>query len=348
MNGQGKFFDCAPYGTCWEPADQADEQESADMRPEPPVSRQPRFELAAYHPNAPVGQSAPINQEAQSGSPAAADVIEREYRFPCTPEALLYRMVKDPVTGKYVRVSTQIVHDQPYAWAVCHAGSWVRHRKHYAWVVGGKRRHIAPVRWVKSGRQVGFVPLHPYDVKGQPAINAKHEFFNVSGKNQIAVVPVKFDPDRPIEYLKSPPREYRDALLRPLAQIEAPHMEAHAFPNVSGSKGIAVSRAAIPIRFDPKTLSFNVPREEMRGGKTTTVYAPMSNHSGSLQARGASFAGGSGFHGGSAGSGSGGFHGGSSIGSSGGGAHVGGGVSSVSSSSSTSSASAASSSASHH
>jgi hypothetical protein len=347
MNGQGKFFDCAPYGTCWEPADQANEEESANTRLQPPVNSLPRFELAAYHPNATAGQSPQINQGAMSGTPAAADVIEREYRFPCTPDALLYRMVKDPVTGKYVRVSTQIVHDQPYAWAVCHAGSWVRHRKHYAWVVGGKRRHIPPVRWVRSGRLVGFVPLHPYDVKGQPAINARHEFFAVNGKEQIVVVPARFDPDRPIEYLKTPPKDYRDALLRPLAQVEAPHMEAHAFPNVPGSKGIAASGAAIPIRFDPKTLSFNVPREEMRGGKTTTVYAPMTNHSGSLQARGASFAGGSSFHGGSAGSSGGGFHGGSSSSSSGG-SHVGGGVSSVGSSSSTGSSSAASSASSHH
>jgi hypothetical protein len=346
MNGQGKFFDCAPYGTCWEPADQADDQENATIQP----NRQPRFELAAYHPAAGLGPVAQNTQNAPSSTPAQPDVLEREYRFACTPEALLYRMVKDPATGKYIRVSTQIVHDQPYAWAVCHAGSWVRHRKHYAWVVGGKRRHLAPVRWVKSGRQVGFVPLHPYDVKGRPAINAKHEFFAVNGKEQIIVEPVRFAPERPIEYLKTPPREYRDAQFRPLAQVEAPPMEAHAFPKIlpshSGGKEPVASRATIPIRFDPKTLSFNVPREEMRGGRSTTVYAPMNNHSGSLQSRGESFSGGS-FHGGSASSSGGGFHGGSSGSSSGGGSH-GGAVSTSSSTSSGSSATAASSSASHH
>ncbi len=349
MNVQGKFFDCAPYGTCWEPADQADDQENADTQP----TSEPRFELAAYHPATGLSPAAQNTQNSASLPPAQADVLEREYRFPCTPEALLYRMVKDPATGKYIRVSAQIVHDQPYAWAVCHAGSWVRHRKHYAWVVGGKRRHLAPVRWVRSGRQVGFVPLHPYDVKGQPAINAKHEFFAVNGKDQIVVEPVKFDPARPIEYLKTPPREYRDAQLRPLAQVDAPRMEAHALskalPGQSGRKETVASRATIPIRFDPKTLSFNVPREEMRGGRPITVYAPMTNHSGSLQARGESYAGGSGFHGGSATSSGGGFHGGSSGSSSGGGSHVGGAVSSsASSASSGSSATAASSSASHH
>jgi hypothetical protein len=310
--------------------------------------------LAAFHPYTGISPAAQANPDAASAASAQTGTIEREYRFPCTPDALLYRMAKDPATGKYVRISSQLVHDEPYTWAVCHAGSWIRHRKHYAWVVGGKRRHLAPVRWVKSGRQVGFVPLHPYDVKGQPAINAKHEFFAVNGKQQIVVVPARLDPDRPIEYLKTPPREYRDALLRPLAQAGAPRMEARAFPKAPGSKGTVVSRAAIPIRFDPKTLSFTVPREETRGGRTTTVYAPMTNHGGSLQSRGESFAGGSSFHGGIGGSSSGGFHGGSSSGASGGGSHAGGSVSSVSSSgvssssSSSSSSTAASSSAGHH
>ena len=349
MNGQGKFFDCAPYGTCWEPAAQAGDKESADAHPDRRLDQrqdqQPRFDLAAYHPLAPLNPAAQADREAPAGSAAQTDTIEREYRFPCTPAALRYRMAKDPATGKSVRISAQIGHDQPYTWAVCHAGSWIRHRKHYAWVVGGKRRHIDPVRWVKSGRQVGFVPLHPYDVKGRPAINARQEFFAVYGKEQISVVPVRFDAGRPIEYLKTPPKEYRDALLRPLAPAEAPRMEAHAFPkalpNQSG-KGTVASRATVPIRFDAKTLSFNVPREEMRGGKSTTVYAPMTNHSGSLQSHGQSFAGGSGFHGGVGTSGGGDFHGGSGGSSSSGGGHAG------TTASTSSTASAASGAASHH
>jgi hypothetical protein len=348
MNGQGKFFDCAPYGTCWEPTDQAGEQESADIRLTREQNRQqnqqPEFELAAYHPNTLNSPAAQASQAASSASAEQAYAIDREYRFPCTPDALLYRTVKDPATGRYIPVSTQVVHVQPYAWAVCHAGSWVRHRRHYAWVVGGKRHHVSPVRWVKSGHQVGFVPLHPYDVKGQPAINAKHEFFAVNGKEQIVVAPAKFDPERSIEYLKAPPREYRGAAMRPLAQVETPRMEARAFPNTHGYKS-TVSHAAIPIRFDPRTLSFNVPKEEVRGGRTTTVYAPMTNHSGSLQARGESFASGSGFHSSGASSSGGGYHGG---GSSAGSSHSGGASATSSSTSSSSSASAASSAASHH
>jgi hypothetical protein len=229
------------------------------------------------------------------------------------------------------------------------------------WVASCKRHHIDPVRWVKSDHKIAFVPLHPYDVKGQPPINVKHVVFEVSGKSDIAVRAVKLEPNRPVEFLQSPPKEYRVASMRPLAHIDSPHMEAHILAN--GIKGSEVSRAAIPIRFDPKSQSFTMPKQEVHGGKTTTVFAPISNHTGSLQARGESFGGGSGFrgsagsgggyHGGGGGNSAGGAHGGSS-GSSGshGGGGSGGGGSSVSSASSASSsgAGAASSSGggSHH
>jgi hypothetical protein len=347
MQGEGKFFDCAPYGTCWEPNDavsqdeQGKDEQSANQRQRRPASQQPRFELAAYHPPAQPGQAV------QSGS-GSTPAIDRLVDFPCTPGALRYRVEKDPVTGRQTVVSMGLVPSRRYDWAVCHAGSWIRRRKHYAWVAGGKRHHIDPVRWVRSGHTVAFVPLHPYDVRGQNAINARHEVFAVSGKNQITVQPVRFEPSLPIEYLKDPPREFRNAPLRPLTMAEVPHMEAHSFAYRQGAKGIDLSRAGVPIHFDAKSQSFQIARQEAHGGKTATVFAPMSNHSGTLQARGGSFAGSSGFHGGSASAGSSRGGGGSSGGGSSHGG--GGGVSSASSSSSAASSSSASSSSggSHH
>jgi hypothetical protein len=343
MQGEGKFFDCAPYGTCWEPNDAAgqDEQgkdeQSANHRQRRPENQRPRFELAAYHPFASPGHAA------QSG-PGSTPAIDRFIDFPCTPAALLYHSVKDPVTGRQTVVDMGLGPSSRYGWAVCHAGSWIRRRKHYAWVAGGKRHHIPPVRWVKSGHTLAFVPLHPYDVKGQKAINARHEVFAVTGKNQITVQPVRFEPGLPIEYLKEPPREFRNAPMRPLTIAEVPHMEAHPFAYRQGAKGIDLSRAGIPIHFDAKSQSFQIAREEMRGGQTATVFAPMSNHSGTLQARGGSFSGGSGFHGGSSASAGGGSRGGGSSG--GGGLHSGGGggVSSAGGSSSSGSSSSAGSS----
>lgn len=341
MAGQGKFFDCAPYGTCWEPNNEAEQDEKETNQQSQRMPEQhARLELASYHPSGLTGQAV------QSGSAVPFKAYDDDFDFPCTPLALRWRLGRDPLTGEQIVVGGRFVQPRPYDWAVCHAGSWIRHRHHYVWVAGGKRRHVAPVRWVKSEHRLGFVPLHPYDVKGQPAINSRHEVFVVSGgKNQIVIRQEKFDPSRPIAFLKSPPKEYSNAPLRPLAPVEVPRMAAHSFPRAPGTKGAEVATAAIPIHFDPKTQSFMLPHQQTVGGKTTTVFAPMSNHSGSLQARGASFSGGSGFHGGSSGSVGGGSRssGGSSASSSGG-SHSGGG--SFSGGGSVSSASAASSSSS--
>ncbi len=330
MDGQGTFFDCAPYGTCWEPKDVAAEEDSASRRPAPQLhaNGQPHLVLASFEPSRVFAQAPAQNQR----------VIEREVDFPCMPTALRYRMTKDPATGKEIFVDQMPIPDRAYTWGVCHAGTWVRHKRHYVWCVGTKRHHVAPVRWVKSGKQVGFVPLHPYDVKGQPAINARHQVFAVSGKpGNLELHAVRFEPSLPIEYMKEAPKEFRNEPMRPLALAEVPRMEAHPLARVLDTKtpvkGSEIAKGSIPIHFDPKSHAFTVPHEAVsHGGHTTTVFAPMTNHSGSLQARGESYGGG--LHGGSGGSvhgGSSGSGGGHSSGGSSGGAHSGGGSSASSS-----------------
>jgi hypothetical protein len=297
MAGQGTFFDCAPYGTCWEPKDADSHEEAANQKPR--AQDQPKLVLASFDPSSPGGRTA------QANAPTELDGVDSAVDFPCTPESLRYRLVRDPMTGKTTVVDRKLVSNEPYNWAVCHAGSWIRHERHYAWVAGGKRRHVEPVRWVKSGHRVGFVPLHPYDVKDQPALNAKHIVFEVAGKNEIRLEPVKLDSRQPIEFLKEPPREYRNDFLRPLARVEEPRMEAHAFAGEPGRGGVAMSRTSIPIHFDPKSLNFVVARQEVKGGWTTTVMTPITNRSRSLQSRAGIFSGGNGLrNGGSSTSGS--------------------------------------------
>jgi hypothetical protein len=188
---------------------------------------------------------------------------------------------------------------------------------------------------------VGFVPIHPYDVKGRPPINRKEEVFTLNNKNGLSLERVKFEPDHRIDVLKEPPREFRSAYLRPLARADAPHMEMHSMKQLPGNK---IAKAEnTPIRFDSKSQNFMVPKQVMHGGKSVTVSAPISNRSGTLQARGGSFAGGhGGFSGGSsshgggtaAGGGARGGGGGGGGASSGGGSHGGGGGGSSSSGSS--------------
>jgi hypothetical protein len=344
MKGQGTFFDCAPYGRCWEPATAEDGQQPGDK-----LSRTRPPSAAGWGEPAHVMQASFVNslrfQAAQlmpMGSPTPFDPSYWGAFSPCFPSAVRYQVQKDPITGKARVVNSGLGGNAvPWGWAVCHAGGWIYRRHHYVWCVGVKRHHLEPVRWVKSEHKVGFVPIHPFDVKGRPPINRKEEVFAVNNKKGLSLERVKFEPNHTIDVLKSPPREFRNAYLHPLARADAPRMEAHAMKEpLPWNKGTITKGVNVPIRFDSKSQTFMMSKEVMHGGKSVTVSTPISNHAGTLQARGGSFAGGhGGFSGGNsahAGGGSGGSgggsHGGGSSGSSGGGSHGGGSSGSASSS----------------
>jgi hypothetical protein len=333
MSGQGHFFDCAPYGTCWEP--NGFDDATGGPEAEAPESDQGQ---ASSAPDSPTPSSKSAKKGSATSPPGKPQDLPVEF-FPCFPPELRYRLAIDlnkTGTGTNPDPSLSIL---PYSWAVCHAGTWTHHRHHYVWVVGHKRHHVPPVRWVKSGRMVGFVPLHPYDVKSKPAINRNEVAFTIRERNDVTTVePVRFDPERPIEQLNAPPREYRHPVLPTLAPAEEPHLVAHKVADPISSKGVQARATGIPILFDHKTGSFAIGHTEMRGGRSTTVFAPIGNRGGNLQSHaGLSGSGGS-SHGGSGG----GSHSGSG-GGGGGGSHGGGGGGSTSSSStSTASSSAAS------
>ncbi len=337
MKGQGTFFACPPYGTCWEPADQDDSQQAGDKVARARPSSVHAFGQGAHVVRASFNQTTGFN-EAQAIPPRLPDPLRlttTQMDFPCFPASIRYRTVRDPVTGIDRIVDTGVVPTSAgWSWAVCHAGSWVqRRRHHYCWVAGHKRHHIPPVRWVKSGNKVAIVPIHPYDVKGRPPINRKEDVFALNNKNGLSVERVKFEPGHTITELKSPPREFRNALLPPLTRIGAPHMEAHVVKDGLRGGNLAAVKG-VPLGFDTKLHGFTIAKDVVHGGRTVTVPAPVTNRSGTLQARGGSFTG---AHGGFSNNGGGaraggGFSGGGSHGggggiSSGGGSHGGGGSS---------------------
>ena len=327
MEGQGTFFKCAPYGTCWEPKTQDDRQQSASN-----VSQATHLAPGAHLIRASFSGAPAI----QAGFPDPFGYTADQSYFPCYPAALRYRVARDPITGAQTLVSTGVGPNAAgWNWSVCHAGSWIQRRHRYCWVAGHKRHHLEPVRWVKSEHKVGFVPIHPYDVKGRPPINRKEEVFAVNNKNGLSIERVKFEPGRPIEELKSPPREFRTTYLPPLSRADVPHMEAHSMKDgFRGGNLTAVK--GVPLNFNSKLQSFTMSKEVEHGSKTVTVSAPITNRGGTLQAHGGSFAGGhggfssgGGAHGGGVSTGGASHAGGSSGGaSSGGGSHGGGGSSS--------------------
>ena len=334
MEGQGSFFACAPYGTCWEPTAAKDaEQQSGEMH-----ETQAAVTPGAQMPSA-AGSQAPDSDAVaqQPGAGPAAhpkETYERLDYFPCSPDVIRNLVERDRVTGKERVLWSRAESWQagyygfgnPYDWAVCHAGFWIHQRHHYVWVVGHKRHHRPPIRWVKQGRHTAYVPLHPRDATGKRPENLRHEAFVVSGKGQ-SVERRILNSDREVKVLDSAPKEFAKPYFEALAKADDPRVEVHRLnePLVAG-KGTGPVLA-----FDRKSQSFLLARQVTQGNKTTTEMTPFNGMRGNLQTRvegtdahgnysTRSYSGGSGGFAG----GGGGARGGSYSGSSGGGSRGGG------------------------
>jgi len=341
MKGQGHFFACPPYGTCWEPNGLSDGD--GNGTPSVEVGGSARLVQAETDANAQVDAS----PAAQNKKKRVEMKVEQDVFFPCLPTRLRYYWMGDFTVNRLrVEDDTLDPREYPFEWAVCHAGSWIHRGQHYAWVPTHKRHHLPPGRWVKSGKTVAFVPLHPYDVKGRPAINQKEEVFAVNTRNGISVEKTRLAPGEPVEALKEPPKEFRSAAYPPLAHADEPRMTLYTLKEALESKG-PVKATGIQLSLDHKTGTFNQSRQMKVGDKVVTVSKPMNNHGGNLQARGGSYAGGGSYHN-SRNSSSGGTHSGGGASGGGGAGHAGGGSTSTASSSSAASSSAASSGGSHH
>jgi hypothetical protein len=317
MKGQGRFYPCEPYGTCWEPnAGNGNSLLAQGPAPTP----------------APKSATKPAAGPATSPNP-------QEF-FPCLPAAMsswYSRNAQMQLAGQGLGFGSLA---DPWAWTVCHAGWWVYNNHRYVWVAGHKMHHHPPVHWFKFGKTAVFVPIHPRDVKGQPPLNREHGFAPTHEKGGgFLLSPVRFDGTHPLELMKAPPKEFRAEPLPVLTRAEAPHMEMHALKEQVVAKAGMPPAGAIPLHFDHQTGGFTAPHTVMQGGRSTTTFASVGHSGGGYSGRtgGGSFGGSGGARGG-----------GGSSGSGGGGGHSGGTSSSASSSNSisvssgTSSASASS------
>jgi hypothetical protein len=330
MQGQGHFFDCPPYGTCWEPNGLTDDETAGNRPLAAPGTvlvagpgAAPEALPQAQDPAAPAAPKphGPIRFiPGPSGGTAPKTMLADLGYFPCMPTPVYLRLMRDPASGKQQWAGNPDPFSSlPYRWGVCHSGYWIHRRHHYTWVAG-KRHHHAPVQWIKYGKTIAYVPIHPKDVKGQPPINGKHEVFAVKDKDGVSIERIQPGTEHPIEVMKEAPKEFRAGLV-PLERAAEPHAEAHALKDAVGTR-LAIAKPGTAISFDHKTQSFMMAHEEIHGGRTVSVTSPISNHAGNLQAHSGGFGGSGGSH-----------AGGGSSGSSGGGSHGGGGGSSSSSSS---------------
>ena len=314
MEKQGTFYDCPPYGVCWEPN-------------EPKDTEQPEADGGAH-------ETLAVATPAESAADPT-DRFERLDFFPCTPDAIRTLIERDRITGVEQVLWSEpdawqgdyFGFGYPYDWAVCHAGFWIHRGNRYAWVVGHHRHHRPPIRWVKAGKNTAFVPLHPHDVAGKPPLNLRHGAFVVGDKGR-SVQRVMLDPNREVKVLDNAPKEFTKPRFEALVKADEPHVELHRV----NQPFVAVKGTGPTLAFDRKSQSFLLTRQVMQGNKTTTQMMPFNGTHGDLQARvegvnahgnysTRSYSGGSGgFSGGGGGS----ARGSSSSGSAGGGSRSGG------------------------
>jgi len=353
MNARGKFFDCQPYGTCWEPTNGWAKAPAVKQRTDgPPTAenapaveaglqgQQPQATAQDATQNARLAQQAQgdeLRAEAQTGGGVAPAMwVEDEQVFPCSPYSLQNWMTLDPMTGAAVVLASDVVYDggwfsdYGFDWAVCHAGSWIYWHHRYAWVAGEHRHHLCPVHWVKAGGKLGYVPIHPHDREGKEPGNLNHGIFVPrDGKGQ-GLQRVAYEPGAHVKVLAETPKEFREPPLPSLREAKAPTLEARSMrAGATGSKAVAATSL---IAFDSRAKGFTVTSQVNEGGRSHTE---VSHFGGGTSGGGShGFSGGGGGGRGFSGGGGGGrsFGGGGSSGG-GGGHSSGGGGGSVSSAS---------------
>jgi hypothetical protein len=336
MEGQGTFFDCEPYGRCWEPRDGW--QPSAPEPGAPTVSgmqaaTSPRFVEAAYQPDLPPSFApTAMPQTGQQPMNPSSPLLEEDEYFPCNPFGVRNWYQRDPATGAMRLVRTETNRwGSSYEWAVCHSGTWVVRHRRYAWVAGPHRHHLCPVRWVKNAGRTGFVPLHRKDEPGKPPLNLRYGLYETKGGKLGDVERVEYDTGKSVKVLAVPPKGFDEVPLPRLMPVGEPKVEAHTLLAPAGTKNVghgevpARSSGTVSIRFNNRTQSFSLARTEMRGGRMTTV---SSSFAGANRGVGVSSGSRGGFGGGGArggGGGGGGARGGGGSAGGGGGSHGGGG-----------------------
>ena len=312
MNGQGTFFPCAPYGTCWEPADGPAPQSDGAWHNAPRNST-PALQLATFTP--------------QGVTPQPIEHFERDAFFPCPPTTIRSMIARDPVTGRETVLSSSLDPAVgPYDWAVCHAGSWIYRRHRYAWVAGNRRHHRCPVRWIKTGRSVAYVPIHPRDEKGKPPINRVHGVFAIRDKQGQSVERISLEAGSSIKLLSTPPKEFRSVSSPTLSRAGDPHVNAYRLAGTMvAAKSSAVREPGTTLTFDHKSQSFMVAKQVMQANKNAPELRAFNSRIGNTQTHAGSARGfgGGGSH--SSSGGGGGFHGSSSGSGGGGGSHSSGG-----------------------
>jgi hypothetical protein len=299
MKAKGRFFNCAPYGTCWEPNGGwgKTQQASVPQQASGPQAGSAQLTVAdeqgAVTTPATPTKKAKKAQLTSGGYGSVPMMYEDEIDFPCSPYAIRSLMVRDPFSGEDELLDSDWTANASFDWAVCHAGSWIPYGQHYAWVVGRGRHHQLPVRWVAIGNKLAYVPVHPKDALGKAPLNLKHGIFVAADRKATSFEHVSYDPKAPVKVLAGTPRNFRSPILPALSKAEAPTVAAHVLQE--SQPGVTTPIAARPVNtisFDHRSQSFLLNTRVTEGGRSSTFTNSMGGRVGSAQPSGPMLAGG--------------------------------------------------------
>ena len=309
LEKDGTFFPCEPYGTCWKPNPQqsaaaGNSLVAANSSQNSPAS-QAELLPSDLQPAAPGSKIGFLGTPMANSAPQSySDFADMNMMFPCMPDQIRFLMMTNMFPGTPQMLnSSSLYYGQPWEWAVCNAGSWINRNNQYVWVAGTPI-HQAPLRWLKRGRTIGFVPIHPYDIAGRPPLNSRNGVFTVDPKGPHTIERMALDPGQKIDILNEPPRAFRTDFVPPLARADAPHMVAHEIKDFSVARSGLAKASGSPITFDRRSQTFMMSHQVMQGGRSVNVMAPIGGREGGLQSRGyygggAAPGGGAGWRGGS-------------------------------------------------
>jgi FecR protein len=246
LHTYGSFFQCAPYGTCWEPT------------PEEPQQATPS---ETSRPNA---QSPGQNTPNTGFPPRTVEWTERIWRF-CSPDTArrVSRVAHTEQELEYL-LSLKTAAERAALGGTaysesCWNGAWIPHRDHYARVLSLRKppgclgkacKPVHPPRpvWVRAGGKVGFVPRHPNDVKHKPPINLKNGILIPPAKPGEPLLRATVEASERVKILDKAPREFQSGFVTHAQPVAPPEIRGHLMQEAAHGKSMAAANhAPIPI-----------------------------------------------------------------------------------------------------
>lgn len=265
---QGRFFNCEPYGTCWEPAEPEAVEENSLQLPAPnrqsppPAQANPAFQPQTVQWRQFVGGWC---------DPGRSVVVTRVAHSP--EELRQFTAVKDAAWHSSTGFNRYSV--------VCDYGYWIRDRRRYVRVVNRGRPpgcvgkcvvHAPRPVWVRVGNRIGFVPPHPNDVKGKPPINLKEGILLPPSKPGEPIGRVALAPSQKVTVLDKAPREVPSEPVNQALHVSAPEIHAHLLQEAFPTRSPSFSASAVPqITYEYKSHHFLTPASAAAGGKSKEV-----------------------------------------------------------------------------